>query len=415
MHVDGEDLFRDPAPVVPSYPVRADIWYAVRPASSVSWSTRASASDWVSPAGTGVRNDRRPGRRGRRAGRSPPRSSPRTSPRPVRSRSSPRRPAARRTRLPTAAVDTRASSSTGPSTSTPSGMTGGSPRPATSRRAAGTRVRHARPRREQRRETLAWLVDPAEEGDDRARRTPLRLARQRRRTDRRRSRWGSRPARRRGVAPVSPGPSPRPRSGRRSSPVLGAQHRGDGAIARDRSFAVWNVATTGTSAAHRASSDTLGAVGSCTCTRSNATVAQPPRRPGRHARSERDSGHRPVVRHRDGPARRARRRRAVQRCPFARREDADLVAAGREDLGQVADVVLHPSRHVEGVRAHQPDPHRGPPGGTLRRRGSVRGEHRLQHVPVDRRSPDPGREPVRHLLRHRRHARPAPDATGDRG
>ncbi len=38
---------------------------------------------------------------------------------------------------------------------------------------------------------------------------------------------------------------------------------------RDLRFAVWNVATTGRSAAHSAITDTLGVSGSCTCRRSN--------------------------------------------------------------------------------------------------------------------------------------------------
>jgi hypothetical protein len=44
-------------------------------------------------------------------------------------------------------------------------------------------------------------------------------------------------------------------------------------IARDLGIAEWNVATTGTSLAHRASMDTLGAAGSWTCRTSKAPSA----------------------------------------------------------------------------------------------------------------------------------------------
>ncbi len=40
-------------------------------------------------------------------------------------------------------------------------------------------------------------------------------------------------------------------------------------MTRERRLAVWNVATTGPSAAHSASSDTLGVEGSCRCRTSN--------------------------------------------------------------------------------------------------------------------------------------------------
>jgi hypothetical protein len=39
-------------------------------------------------------------------------------------------------------------------------------------------------------------------------------------------------------------------------------------MVRDLGFDVWNVATTGTSEAHNAMSETLGVAGSCTCRRS---------------------------------------------------------------------------------------------------------------------------------------------------
>src|SRR5690606_29244176 len=39
-----------------------------------------------------------------------------------------------------------------------------------------------------------------------------------------------------------------------------------------------------------------------------------------------------------------------------RSEDGDLVAGVDEGLGEVADVELDAARHVEGVRAHDPDP-----------------------------------------------------------
>jgi hypothetical protein len=46
--------------------------------------------------------------------------------------------------------------------------------------------------------------------------------------------------------------------------------------ARDRSVAVWNVATTAQSAARTASTDRLGVVGSCTCSTSNRPPVPPP-------------------------------------------------------------------------------------------------------------------------------------------
>jgi hypothetical protein len=41
-------------------------------------------------------------------------------------------------------------------------------------------------------------------------------------------------------------------------------------IARERGLLVWKVATMGTSASQHASSDRLGAAGSCTCSRSKS-------------------------------------------------------------------------------------------------------------------------------------------------
>ena len=86
------------------------------------------------------------------------------------------------------------------------------------------------------------------------------------------------------------GPPLTPRSGR----VIFSRHGCSMLCAadsdRDRGFEVWKVATIGPRAGSTASSDRLGATGSCTCSTSNVAVAQPAPHPGRRHRAEAAAG-----------------------------------------------------------------------------------------------------------------------------
>lgn len=86
------------------------------------------------------------------------------------------------------------------------------------------------------------------------------------------------------------------------------------------------------------------------------TVAQPPRRPGRDAGPEGESGDRSVVGHRHRLADHLDiRRQLVIGLPGS--QHGDFMPARAELQGQVADVVLHPAGHVERVGADEPDSH----------------------------------------------------------
>jgi hypothetical protein len=65
-------------------------------------------------------------------------------------------------------------------------------------------------------------------------------------------------------------------------------------IARDRVFAVWNVATTGASEVIAASIDRLGVNGSCTCTTSKSPTASQRPHPRGGQRPERERATEPL-------------------------------------------------------------------------------------------------------------------------
>ena len=114
--------------------------------------------------------------------------------------------------------------------------------------------------------------------------------------------------------------------------IGGSEHPPASCIVRDRGVAVWKVATTGTSAAHSASNETLGVIGSWMWTRSNCPPATSG---GPGPRSAVRSSPGPPTRCR-APARRARRGEAqvsTSARAVARSQDVGLVALRRAGSG----------------------------------------------------------------------------------
>ena len=145
----------------------------------------------------------------------------------------------------------------------------------------------------------------------------------------------------------------------------------DADIARERTLEVWNVATTGHSAAQSASSEMLGVAGSCRCSTSKLALRAASAGPGPPTTGPKETpGDRPVVGHRHRSARRSTTyggRSAV----LARGQHRHVVAAGDQRLREVLarGSARRPGRRTSrGRRCRSSSRRRPAPGRGPRRR-----------------------------------------------